>query len=215
VSEAIDWVAQRLPVWIAAGRALGLEPWNLDELEARLARSAALKGEWRSLKTQATAKGTEYRSSAAAMRSMASSQIAQIHAFARTQADPQAVLIAAGLASPTAPGPTPRMAHGFTAHALAGGAVRFGFECDHPEGVVGVAYRIVRQDDPRSPGEFLLATADRAFTDDSPPRGVATYMVTAQTVHASGNPSYVTVRFGGEEDAAIIAQWPVMEVLAA
>lgn len=212
--EAIDWVAQHLPRWIAAGKAIGLEDAQLEDLKAMLAQAAALKHEWRSLKTRATAKGVEYRASATAMRSIACSQLTRIHGFAHMQDDPNAVLVAAGLASPAGPAPTPGMARDFEAHPLEGGAVRFSFESDHPEGLEGVTYRIARQLDPRTPGELLLSTAARTFTDHDPPAGVATYMVTAQTPEADGNPSYFTVHFGGEDGAAIIAQWPALERFA-
>jgi len=117
---------------------------------------------------------------------------------------------------PPAPSPAPGVASDFRVELLQSGALRFTFDCEHPSGVKAVTYKVLRQDGAQGPYNFLLNAKKRVFEDATLPDGVtmATYIVTAQTSTKDGNPSYFTVRFGGGNQAQIIAQGPVVETKA-
>ncbi|MFI4916671.1 MAG: hypothetical protein ACIAS6_09225 [Phycisphaerales bacterium JB060] len=191
--EAIDWVGVHAPVWTLAGATIGLEAGQLASLTALHAQADALKAEYEALKARCEAKGAEYRSAARSMRSTASGMVVQVRGFARTTPDPKAVFAAARL--------------------LESGTLRFTFDCEHPEAVSAVTYKVLRQEGADGPYQFLLNAKKRRFEDGSFSRasGMVTYLVTAQTSTKDGNPAYFTVRFGGGQRAAIIAQGPAGE----
>ncbi|MFI4915773.1 MAG: hypothetical protein ACIAS6_04610, partial [Phycisphaerales bacterium JB060] len=166
----------------------------------------------------AVAKGAEYRTAATTMRSTAAAQVVQVRGFARTQPNRDAVLTAAQLPIPPKPGPTPApgVATDFQVQLLQSGNLKFTFDCEHPPGVKGVTYKVLRQGGAQQPYNFLLNAKKREFEDGSLPEGstMLTYVVTAQTSTKDGNPSYFTVRFGGGNQAQIIAQGPVVETKA-
>ncbi|MFI4881582.1 MAG: hypothetical protein ACIAQU_03240, partial [Phycisphaerales bacterium JB064] len=209
------WVDVRVPVWAAAGLTIGLDPVQVAALGTQASAAADLKTEWLNLKAQATAKGAEYRAAAGAMRSTAAAQVVQVRGFARTQANPDAVFAAAQLPIPAQPGPTPApgVASDFRVELLQSGSLKFTFDCEHPANVKGVTYKVLRQGAPQEPYQFLLNAKKREFEDSNLPQNstMLTYVVTAQTSTKDGNPSYFTVRFGGGNQAQIVAQGPVVE----
>jgi hypothetical protein len=211
--EAIDWVGVHAPVWTTAGAEIGVEAGQMASLTALHGSAQALKAEYEALKARCDAKGAEYRRTATAMRSMASGVVVQIRGFARTTPNPAAVFLAARLPEPAgrSPAPPPATAKAFRVDLLQSGALRFAFACDHPAGVSAVTYKVMRQDTPGAPFQFLLNAKKRQFEDDTltGQSTMVTYLVTAQTSTRDGNPSYFTVRFGAGNKASIIAQGPV------
>ncbi len=217
--EAIDWVGVRVPVWTAAGAAIGVEATQMASLSALHNSAQTLKAEYDALKAEYDAKGAEYRQAATAMRTTAAGLVVQIRGFSRTTADPASVFTQAQLplpADPT-PSPPPGTPEGFKAELLQSGALRFTFACDHPSGVNAVTYKVMRQDAPQTPYVFLMNAKKRQFEDDTltGDSTVVTYLVTAQTTTKDGDPAYFTVRFGSGNQASIIAQGPVGETDAA
>lgn len=217
--EAIDWVGVRVPVWTAAGAAIGVEATQMANLSALHSSADSLKGEYDAMKAELDAKGEEYRQAATAMRSTASALVVQIRGFARTTANPAAVFTEAQLPQPAdrTPAPPPGTPEGFKVELLQSGSLRFTFACDHPSGVNAVTYKVMRQDAPQTPYVFLTNAKKRRFDDDtiSGDSTVVTYLVTAQTTTKDGNPAYFTVRFGSGNQASIVAQGPVGEQEAA
>lgn len=217
--EAIDWVGVRVPVWTAAGTAIGVEATQTASLSALHSSAQSLKAEYDALKAEYDAKGAEYRQAATAMRTTAAGLVVQIRGFSRTTADPAAVFTQAQLplpADPT-PSPPPGTPEGFKAELLQSGSLRFTFACDHPSGVNAVTYKVMRQEGPQAPYVFLMNAKKRQFEDTtlSGDSTVVTYLVTAQTTTKDGNPAYFTVRFGSGNQASIVAQGPVGEQTAA
>ncbi|MEQ9094752.1 MAG: hypothetical protein RIE32_00650 [Phycisphaerales bacterium] len=216
--EAIDWVGVHAPVWTVAEATIGLEAGQLANLTALHAQADALKAEYEALKAQCEAKGAEYRRTARTMRSTASGMVVQIRGFARTTPDPKAVFAAARLPEPATrtPAPPPGTPTAFRVELLESGTLRFTFDCEHPEAVSAVTYKVLRQEGPDGPYQFLLNAKKRRFEDGSfsGSSGMVTYLVTAQTSTQDGNPAYFTVRFGGGERASIIAQGTAGERLA-
>ncbi len=213
LAEAIDWVGVRVPVWTAAGTAIGVEATQMANLSALHTSAQTLKAEYDALKAQYEAKGEEYRQAATQMRSTASALVVQIRGFAGTTANPAAVFTEAQLPQPAdrTPAPPPGTPEGFKVQLLQSGDLRFTFDCDHPAGVSAVTYKVMRQDAPQTPYTFLLNAKKRTFDDDTltGDSTVVTYLVTAQTSTKDGDPAYFTVRFGSGNQAQIVAQGPV------
>ncbi len=213
LSEAIDWVGVRVPVWTAAGAAIGVEATQMANLSALHASAQSLKAEYDALKAELEAKGEEYRQAATSMRSTASGLVVQIRGFARTTPNPPAIFTQAQLPQPAdpTPAPPPGTPEGFKVELLQSGALRFSFKCDHPGGVKAVTYRVLRQDASQTPYVFLTNAKKRSFEDDTlaGDSTVVTYLVTAQTTTKDGNPAYFTVRFGAGNQAQIVAQGAV------
>ncbi len=215
-ADAIAWVDTRVPVWSAAGLAIGLDPLEVGELGTLTSEAKTLKTEWETAQALADAKGVDYRAAVKAMRSKASGQVTQIRGFARSKGNPPSIFSAAQIPLPADPGPAPAPGtpEGFKRQLLDNGGLKFTFACDHPEGVKAVTYKVERQSAPQTPFEFLLNAKKREFEDSSflGSSTVISYRVTAQTSTKDGLASSFTVRFGASnEQATIIAQGPAVD----
>lgn len=224
--EAIAWVNARVPVWAAAGQAIGLDPLQVAELGALAGQAESLRAQWDTAKAESDAKGAAYRQAVKAMRTKASGQVVQVRGFARGQGDPDAVFIAAQLPIPAqpAPAPAPGTPEGFRRELLDNGGLKFTFACDHPAGVKAVTYKVERQPAPQAPFTFLLNAKKREF-EDTTFLGTSTtiaYRVTAQTSTKDGLASSFTVRYGTnnqpggqvEAQATIVSQGPEVRLKA-
>lgn len=222
-ADAIAWVEIRVPVWAAAGLAIGLDPLEVGELSTLLSAAKDLKAEWETAQAAADAKGIDYRASVKAMRSKASGQVSQVRGFARSKGNPPSIFSTAQIPLPADPGPAPAPGtpQGFKRQLLDNGGLRFTFECNHPTGVKAVTYKVERQSAPQTPFVFLLNAKKREF-EDTTFLGTSTtiaYRVTAQTSTKDGLSSSFTVRYGvsnqqGEAQATIVAQGPDVQLKA-
>lgn len=125
--------------------------------------------------------------------------IQTIKAFAQTSNNPN-VYVLAQVPPPATPGttPPPGTPFDFNIGLLQDGSLELKWKCNNHSGTTGTIYEVQRKVGTGA-FEFVGASGVKTFTDDTLPANASpcTYQITAVRSTSRGNPSQVTVHFGG------------------
>ncbi len=208
---ALTWCDEHATLWTNNPTELGLDAAEVLALTDLVGQAQARKAAFVAARTAWLGASEAYGSGIEAMVDNAAVLLAKVRAFAKGSAEPALVYQAAGIPAPAdrSPRPAPGTPIGFEVDLLQDGDITLSFKCPNPPRTGATIYRVERRlgSGQGSPFVFVENAKERSFTDSGIPEGtgIVTYRVTAETATKNGAPALFAVRFGGNNQATIVA----------
>lgn len=185
IDNQIQFFQTHLPQWQAHAEAIGLSESGVAELAAATDAAREAKARQSRLHNAARAATADLKDALERMMTLGSSAVQTIRAKAMVAGDQVYVLAQISRRGRKSKLGEPGAPYSFQTRVNSVGWVGLKWKCKNPPGAVGTVYQVFRQLDHTGAYEFIGASGEKKFVDDTVPPGTREIMYRVQAVRST------------------------------